>query len=204
MKQKIPCHCDNTFSVEVPGEIDLDKRPEYLDEIMDGSFMNFTCPGCGKKHKPEFPVTLIWPSRKLRLEALPELDRGEYYRRKNDPPGTETVIGYPEMADRLAVIRDGLDPAAVEAVKYYLLLKAEEAYPDEEISIWYQNRGPESIEFHLHGIRKGEVAVSRVPLSVYEKTFEDYKKRPKSEIYSALRFRTYLSIQNMIRPEELK
>jgi hypothetical protein len=204
MKQKIPCLCDNTFSVEVPGEIDLDQRPEYLDEIMDGSFMNFTCPSCGKKHKPEFPVTLLWPSRKLRLEALPELDRGEYYRRKKDPPGTETVIGYPEMADRLAVVRDGLDPAAVEAVKYYLLLKAEETYPDEEISIWYQNRGPESIEFHLHGIRKGEVAVSRVPLSVYEKTFEDYKKHPKGEIYSALRFRTYLSIQNMIRPEELK
>jgi hypothetical protein len=204
MKQKIPCHCDNTFSVEVPEEIDLDKQPEYLDEIIDGSFMNFTCPGCGKKHKPEFPVILVWPSRNIRLEVLPELDRGEYYRRKKDLPDTETVIGYPEMADRLAVIRDGLSPTAVEAVKYYLLLKAEETYPDEEISIWYQNRGPESIEFHLHGIREGEVAVSRVPLPVYEKTFDEYKKHPKAEIYSALRFRSYLSIQNMIRPEELK
>jgi hypothetical protein len=146
----------------------------------------------------------LWPGRKLRIEALPELDRGEYYRRKNDLPGTETVIGYPELADRVAVIRDGLEPAAVEALKYYLLLKAEETYPDEEISVWYQNKGPETIEFHLHGIRDGEVAVSRIPLELYEKTLADLKKHPKGEVYSALRFRSYLSIQNMIRPEELK
>jgi hypothetical protein len=204
MKQKISCPCENAFSVEVPDEIDLDQRPEYIDEILDGSFMNFTCPSCGKKHKPEFSLILLWPSRNLRIEALPELDRGEYYRRKKNLPGTETVIGYPEMADRIAVIRDGLEPAAVEALKYYLLLKAEETYPNEEISVWYQNKGPETIEFHLHGIRDGEVAVSRVPLEVYEKTLADFKKHPKGEVYSALRFRSYLSVQNMTRPEELK
>jgi hypothetical protein len=204
MKQKISCPCENAFSVDFPDEIDLDQRPEYIDEILDGSFMNFICPSCGKRHKPEFPLILLWPSRKLKIEALPELDRGEYYRRKKDLPATETVIGYPELADRVAVIRDGLEPAAVEALKYYLLLKAEETYPDEEISVWYQNKGPDSIEFHLLGIRDGEVAVSRVPLNVYEKTLADFKKHPKGEVYSALRFRSYLSVQNMIRPEELK
>jgi hypothetical protein len=204
MKQKISCPCDNAFAVEVPGEIDLDQKPEYIDEILDGSFMNFICPSCGKKHKPEFPLILLWPSRNLKIEALPELDRGEYYRRKKDLPGTETVIGYPEMADRVAVIRDGLEPAAVEALKYYLLLKAEETYPDEEISIWYQNKGPETIEFHLHGIRDGEVAVSQIPMQLYEKTLADFKKHPKGEVYSALRFRSYLSIQNMMRSGELK
>jgi hypothetical protein len=204
MKQTILCPCDNSFSVEVPEEIDLDQRPECFGEIMDGSFMNFTCPGCGKKHKPEFPLFLLWPSRKLRFEILPELNRGEFYRRRKDPPATETLIGYPEMAERLALIREGLEPAAVEAMKYYLLLKAEESCPDREISVWFQNKGAESLEFHLHGIRQDEVAVSRIPLAVYEKTLEDYKKHPRGEIYRALRFRSYLSIQNMIRPEELK
>ncbi|MDR1099336.1 MAG: CpXC domain-containing protein [Treponema sp.] len=204
MNQKISCLCDNSFSVEFPGEIDLDQRPEYLNEIMDGSFMNYTCPSCGKKHKPELPLIILWPSRKTRLEILPELERGEFYRRKKDPPGTETLIGYPEMADRLALIRDGLEPAVVEALKYYLLLKAEENYPDSNISAWYQAKGPESIEFHLHGIHEGEVAVSRVPLAVYEKTLDDFHKHPRSEIYRSLRYRSYLSVQNMLRPEELK
>ncbi|MDR2110488.1 MAG: CpXC domain-containing protein [Spirochaetaceae bacterium] len=202
MKRKIPCFCDNTFSVEVPAEIDLDVRPEYIGEIMDGSFMTFTCSSCGKKHKPEFPMTILWPSRNLRLEVIPELDRGGFYRKKQDnrKTGTETLIGYPEMADRIAVYRDGLEPAAIEALKYYLLLKAEEAYPDREITIWYQNRGPDNLELHLHGLKEDEVAVTQVPTGVYEKTLEDYKKHPKAELFASLRFGSYLSVQNMRRP----
>jgi hypothetical protein len=204
MKQKITCPCENAFTVEVPEEIDLDQKPDYIREIIDGVFMTFICPSCGKKHKPEFPITLQWPGKKVCIEVLPELDRGEFYRRKKDPPGIETVIGYPEMADRIAVIRDDLEPAAVEALKYFLQLKAEETYPDAEIRIWYQGRDTESIEFHLHGIRAGEVAVTRVPLTVYEKTLTDFKKHPKGELFSSLRKRSYLSIQNNMRPEALK
>jgi hypothetical protein len=197
--------------VEAPEEIDLSKENEYIDKIMDGSFMNYYCPGCGKKHKPEFPITLFWPEKHIRLEVLPELDRGEFYRRKKDPPlpkapglDSETVIGYPELSDRVAVIRDGLEPVVIEALKYYLLLKAEETYSNLEISAWYQGKGPESIEFHLHGIRADEVAVSRVPLGVYEKSLGDYKKHPRSEIFTSLRIRSYVSVQNVMRPEELK
>jgi hypothetical protein len=203
LKQKIPCFCDNTFSVEIPNEFDLDAQPGYIDEIMEGSFMNFICSSCGKKHKPEFPITVLWPSRNVRLEAIPELDRGEFYRRKKggkEKESFETVIGYPELADRIAVIRDGLDPVIIEALKYYFLLKAEEAYPEMDISIWYQNRGPDNLEMHLHGLKENEVAVTRVPMTVYEKTREDYKKNPRGELFTSLRFGSYLSIQNMRRP----
>lgn len=211
MKRKIPCFCDNTFTVEVPEEIDLDLRPQYIDEIMDGSFMIFTCASCGKKHKPEFPITVLWPSHAIRFEVLPELERGEFYRRKKDPPFSvkppidkaETIIGYPELADRIAVLRDGLEPSVIEALKYFILLKADEAYPEEEISIWYQSRGADSLEFHLHGLKQDEVAVTRIPLALYEKTLEDYRRHPKGEPFASLRFRSYLSVQNMMR-EELK
>ncbi|MDR2019585.1 MAG: CpXC domain-containing protein [Treponema sp.] len=199
MKQKIPCFCDNTFTVEYPEEIDLDARPEYLGEIMDGSFMNFICTSCGKKHKPEFPITVVWPSRGIRLEAVPELDRGEFYRKKDGQGKAETVIGYPEMADRIAVFRDGLDPLVIEAIKYYLLLKAEESYPDKEINIWYQHQSSGFLELHLHGFNEDEIAVTRVPMAVYEKTAQDYKKNPKEELFKALRSGSYLSVQNMRR-----
>ncbi|MDR2757892.1 MAG: CpXC domain-containing protein [Spirochaetaceae bacterium] len=204
MKHKIPCFCDNTFSVEVPDEIDLDIQDEYINKIMDGSFMNFFCTNCGKKHKPEFPITILWPSRNLRLEVIPELDRGEFYRRKKDQEQKETVIGYPELSDRIAVYRDRLEPAVIEALKYYLFLKAEETNPDMEISIWYQNKGPDSLEFHIHGLKTDEIAVTRLPLDLYEKTNRDYKANPRGELFSSLRWRSYLSIQNMLRPEELK
>ena len=209
MKQKITCPCGVVFSADVDEEINLDQDPQCIDRIMDGSFMNFICPGCGKKHKPEFPLIVVWPGKNIKIEVLGELDRGEFYRRKKDPPGTETIIGYPELADRLAVIRDGLEPVAVEALKYYLLLKAEETYPDLQISAWYHspesNSGKsESIEFHLHGIRPDEIAVSRMPWSLYEKTLAEYRKNPRQELFSSLRTRSYLSVQNMQRPEALK
>jgi hypothetical protein len=209
VKRKIPCFCDNTFDIDAPDEIDLDSNPGYFEEIQNGTFMNFTCPACGKKHKPEFPLSVLWPSKKLYFEIFPELDRGEFYRRKKEPPSKgpltkETIIGYPELADRLALIRDGFNPAAAEALKYYLHLKAEEQYPDDEIDIWYFGSTGDSLEFHIHGIRQQEVAVMKVPLSLYKKTLEDYKKHPKSEIFGALRVRTYLSVKNTMRAEELK
>ena len=221
MKRKIPCLCDRVFEAEVPEEINLDTDPAYLDEIKDGSFFNFSCPACGKKHKPEFPLSVLWPSKKLRFEVLPDLERGEFYKRKKNAEKkgsepAETIIGYPEMADRLAVIQDGFEPAPIEAIKYFLLLKAEEQYPDEEIEIWYfgfskgagsqggDTLGIESfLEFHIHGIKENEVAVMKVPLSLYEKTLHDYESNPKKEIFSVLRVKTYLSVKNTMRHEAL-
>ena len=223
MKRKITCFCDNTFEADIPEEIDLDSQSGYLDEIQNGSFFLFSCPSCGKKHKPEFPLTVLWPSKKLQFEVFPELDRGEFYRRKKTPAvkgpnKLETLIGYPEMADRLAVIREGFDPVAVEAIKYFLHVKAEEQYPEDELNIWYygssgqaeqssgeqRSGGQSSLEFHIHGIRKDEVAVMKVPLSVYQKTLDDYKKNPKDELFGALRVRTYLSVKNTMLPEVYK
>jgi hypothetical protein len=195
--------------VEAAEEIDLDLNPSYMDEIQNGSFMNFHCPRCGKKHKPEFPITVLWPSKKLSFQVLPELDRGAFYRKKKEIPDKgplkkETIIGYPELADRLAIIKDGLEPAAVEAIKYYLHIKAEENYPDDEMEIWYASSSPGYLEFHIHGIRQDEVAVMKVPRETYEKTLDDFLKHPKNEIFSVLRVRSYLSVKNTMRPEGLK
>jgi phage pi2 protein 07 len=211
MKRKIPCLCDRVFEVDVPEEINLDTDPARLDEIKDGSFFNFFCPACGKKHKPEFPLSILWPSKNLRFEVLPELERGGFYRRKKTSKQkghdvAETIIGYPEMADRLTVINDGFEPAPIEAIKYYLQLKAEEQYPDEEIEIWYFgfSKTESFLEFHIHGIKENEVAVMKVPLSLYEKNLHDYKRNPKKEIFSILRVQTYLSVKNTMRREALK
>jgi hypothetical protein len=204
MKHKIPCPCENTLSVEAPEEINLDEQSGYIDEIMNGTFMNYTCPSCGKKHKPEFHLIVLWPAKRVRIEVIPEQERGEFYRRKKVPEKMETVIGYPELAERIAVLWDGLEPAAIEALKYYLLLKAQETYPEEEISIWYQSKGPAGLEFHLHGIRPDEIAVTQIPTALYEKTLADYTKHPRNEIFTSLRFRSYLSVQNTIRPESTK
>ncbi|MDR1506879.1 MAG: CpXC domain-containing protein [Treponema sp.] len=205
MRHKIPCFCDNTFTVDVPEEINLDEQPQYVEDILSGIFMNFTCTSCGKKHKPEFPLTVHWPSKRVSLEVIPELERGSFYRRKEEEDAVkETVIGYPELAERVAALKSDLVPEALEAIKYYLLVKADETYPEEDISVWFQNKSGDSLEFHIHGIKQDEVAVMKVPAALYEKTLTDFKKNPKTDPFGSLRVKTYLSIQNILRPDELK
>jgi len=204
MKKNLSCICGGSFSIDMEEEIDLDKEPEYLEKIFSGTFLSFVCPHCGKKHKPEYKIVFLWKSKNLKLEVIPELDRGEFYRKKKEASNFETVIGYPEMADRLAVIKDELEPLVIETLKSYLLAKAEENFPDREINVWYHCKSPSGIEFHLDGIRTDEVAVMRVPFEVYEKTREDWKKHPKKENFTQLRVRSYLSIQNLMRPDIFK
>jgi hypothetical protein len=204
MKKNITCLCGSSFSIETEEEFDLDQEPQTLEKIFYGTFMSYDCPYCGKKHKPEYRIMLSWKSKNLKMEVIPELDRGEFYRNKKAVTQAETVIGFPEMADRLAVIKDSLEPIVIETLKSYLLAKAEENYPDNDINVWYHAKGPSGIEFHLDGIRADEVAVMRIPQEMYDKTYDDYKKHPKKDIFTSLRVRSYLSVQNILRHEALK
>ena len=205
MRHKISCYCDNTFVIDVPEEINLDTDPQYIEDILAGNFMNFSCTSCGKRHKPEFPLTVNWPGKKLSLEVLPELDRGSFYLRKEEKNNAkDTVISYPEMFERIAVIKDGLVVEAIEAIKYYLFSKADETYPDEDFSVWYHSKTENGFEFHIHGIKDNEVAVMRIPLALYEKTLKDYRTNPKTVPFPSLQVKSYCSIQNMLRPDELQ
>jgi len=204
MKSTITCLCGTNILIDYEESIDLDQEPKYLEEISSGAFMTYKCSFCGKKNKPEFPITLEWKSKDLKMRVIPELERGEFYRDKKDTYKFETIISYPEMADRLAVIKDGLDPVAIEALKAFLVDKAAESYPDKEVNAWYHLSDPSFIEFHLDGIRQEEVAVMKIPHEIYIKTLNDYKKSPKSGIFPSLRVRSYLSVQNYLRPDGLK
>ncbi|MDR2964898.1 MAG: hypothetical protein LBU88_03900 [Treponema sp.] len=203
MKQNINCPCGNNLTIEYDEEIDLDANPQELDKILNGSFMSYDCSGCDKRHKPEYKIMIKWDSKKLKMEVLPEMERGEFYRKKENL-NYEVVIGFPEMTDRLAVIKDNLEPVIIETLKSYLYAKAEENYPDKDVNVWYYCNGPEGIEFHIDGIRDNEVAVMRIPLSLYNKTLEDYRRQPKSESFTSLQVRSYLSVQNILRHDLLK
>jgi len=204
MKININCLCGTNLPIQYDEEVDIEQNSEVLEKIFRGDFMSYKCSFCGKKHKPEYKITIVWKSKNLKMEVLPELDRGEFYRNKKENSPFETIIGFPEMADRLAVINDDLEPIVIETLKSFLLEKAEENYPDKDINVWYHCKGPSGIEFHLDGIRRDEVAVMRIPMEMYEKTLEDYRKRPKNELFTSLRVRSYLSIQNILRPDVLK
>ena len=108
------------------------------------------------------------------------------------------------MTERIAMIKEGLVTEAAEAIKYYLFVKADETYPEEDISVWFHSRNENNLEFHIHGIKDNEVAVMQIPYSLYEKTLNDFRTNPKEEPFPSLREKSYCSIQNMLRPDVLK
>ena len=86
---KITCLCDSIFFAEIPTSIDLGGEPEYIEKITNGTFLNFVCPSCKKKHKPEFSMIIAWPEHNVRFDIIPELERGEYGRSKKEKPNSK-------------------------------------------------------------------------------------------------------------------
>lgn len=136
--QKITCKCDCSFDVEYEKTIDLDARPAIKEDIKKGSFLSFICPSCHSKVNIELETEFVWKSKKMTLLFVPEKKRMECLafcagavridaennkKLKTEflKKGQTPVIGYPELADRIAVLDSGLDPEIVEAVKFFLL-----------------------------------------------------------------------------------
>lgn len=198
---KITCSCDAVFEADLPEAIDFDHDPVPREAVLNGTFMQVTCASCGRVLKPEIPLTVEWKSRGLRFFVVPESDRSEYLKVAEKEKEAQILIGYPELADRIAIVEAGLEPLTIEALKYYLLVKASEADPDAELSVWFYSADETMIEFHVFGLKKDEAAVSRVPRSLYERTLEKSRAYPKTEPFVSLKKGNYISVQNLFRLE---
>ena len=211
--QKITCKCDCSFDVEYEKTIDLDARPAIAEEIKKGAFLSFTCPSCRSKVNIELETEFIWKSKKTTLLFVPEKKRMECLAfcagavridaENNKKVKTEflkkgqtPVIGYPELADRIAVLDSGLDLEIIEAVKFFLLDNGKDI-KGKRIQILFEKLEGEAIEFHVHGLREKEVAVMRVPLSLYQSVEADRKAKKQKEVFQALWLGPYLSYKNI-------
>ena len=117
MKQ-IACRCDAIVDVDAPDIIDFDADPSYIPKLAAGDSPSANCPRCGAVVRAELPFRVVSKSRGLDLVVLPELERLSAYRGKADVGGTaEIVLGYQELFERARMVRDGLEPKAVEALK---------------------------------------------------------------------------------------
>ena len=211
--QKITCKCDCSFDVEYEKTIDLDVRPAITEEIKKGAFLSFTCPSCRSKVNIELETEFVWKSKKTTLLFVPEKKRMEClafcagavridaennkkikteFLKKGQTP----VIGYPELADRIAELDSGLDPEIIEAVKFFLLDNGKDI-KGKRIQILFEKLEGEAIEFHVHGLREKEIAVMRVPLSLYQSVEADRKAKKQKEVFQALWLGPYLSYKNI-------
>lgn len=202
--RKITCPCDQVFKADIPETVDLDTDKEALGKLINGTLLSCICPTCGSDLNLDLPVTVTWPSRKTSIHMVPEIERlslvsGNIKAKKN----TDYVVGYAELVDRIQVIRDNLDPVVIESIKCRLLEKAAESAESAKSPVILYEKKTESgdLEFHIHGIRENQVAVTTIPFHVYESVNKEYQADPSSDQFSALRNGAYLSVRNVLVEE---
>ncbi len=192
------CRCDNAIEFDLPDHFDLDHDEQSKAALLDGSFLSVACPQCGAPVRPEIAVRVDWASKGLKAQVLPELERLSAYRGKADAPkGVELLIGYPELFERIRMLRDGLDPLAVELLKYFVYEKAQDSEPDADISVHYNGLLDESLAFHILGLKSDEAAVLKLPKDSYKRALGGLKESLGKEPFKELFQGSYRSINKL-------
>ena len=195
----ITCFCGNTIDVDFPSEIDLEKSPKAESSILDGSFMTVSCT-CGRLLKPEFPFRVFREDGSLDLFLVPELNRNSFLTGRFDTPASaDIVIGFPELVERLTILRAGFDPRANEIAKYYLSRKAG---PVEDIQIRFQGIESEKAVYHIFGLKSDEIAVVKLPVESLRKMEEDIETAGNSEPFKTIFEKPYISLSKVVVVEE--
>lgn len=201
--RQMTCMCETSFDADLPEEVDLDAEPQTIDRILAGDFLAVSCPNCGARLKPELRVRLVSKKRRLDLVCLPELERMSLYLGSADvPEGAEALVGYAELFERAKMLADGVDPEAIEIIKYLLAEKAEEKSPEAEVSIAYAGKKEGKLEFHVSGLKEGEVAVLPLAPAIYDKTLADKAKTKQEPPFDRVFKGPYRSIKILAADEE--
>ncbi len=203
MQRKITCHCGNIVEYSFPERIDISQSPEFISQILENTFLQITCGSCGEVLKPDLPMifnNVDTPLGELCIEYIPELERTSYLIGNLDTSCERIVIGYPELREKFMIFNHKMDDRAVEILKFFLLEKAES---QDNVTILLQDIDREQLSFYLYGLKEGEVGLSRVPLSLYEKVNSTYDERVKNdEVYRQISQPPYISINKISLEEE--
>lgn len=195
--RNVTCMCETSFEADLADEVDLDGGAGVFQDLLSGDFFSVACPNCGTVLKPELRVKVVSASRSLKADVLPEADRLAFYLGSLDiRTGDEVLIGFAELFERARILEDTLDPEAVEIVKYYLRLKAEDSAPDNaEIQVRYHDRGKGRLNFHIFGLKQDEVAILPVEESRYARILADKSMTLKTEPFARMFKGPYKSLR---------
>ena len=206
---RIACFCEKVFEADLPTVVDLAARPEAADEVLRGESMAVSCPACGKRLTPEFPCRFTGvpagPLGTLASELVTGAERiayraGRLGRDLGKPD--RVVIGVPELAEKLAIFRAGLDDRAVEMLKFLLVTRPGRtgeppAAAGRELVVTFRGAEGGKLVFHIAGLREGEVAVARLERALYDKIADDLANRLAEEPFRDFCEPPYVSLRRV-------
>jgi hypothetical protein len=188
----LTCVCENTFEADIPETVDLSADTTTIERILDGTFLTYTCPHCGHTIKPETPLRVIDPPRDIDFFLVPERERNSYLLGATEYRSDgRIVIGYKELVEKLKINIAGLDDAAVELIKFYLLTKAG---PGASPVIFFQRCEGNELLFDIEGLKEDEIGKARIPRELYEKAVNELPEKRLEEPFDVFLEPPYVSI----------
>ncbi len=189
----ITCYCDNIVDCDFPENLNLKENPNCYNEITNGSFQSIKCNKCGTLLKPELTVRLYDEEKGIDLLYIPESDRNSFFRGELNCDAPRLAIGFPELVEKIKLIGENLDDGAVEIIKYYLKKKA----ASDEITILFDHLTEDCLIFHIWGLKDDQIAISKIPVTVYHETKTAIKSDADSELYTAILSPPYISANKL-------
>ena len=193
--KKISCFCGNEFEVDFPETADLDNHPEFTEQILNGTFLTAACTRCGKIMKPEMQISVSSNSKGLNLLFLPGLERNAFLLGTREYPEADRIIfGYDELVEKVRIMKAGLDDEILEIIKFHLLEKTD---PTIDVTIYYEKSEDGSLLFHILGLKKDKVGISKISGQLYNRISDDMPKHRKNEPYATILSPPYISIRKI-------
>jgi len=160
----------------------VNKRPDLKDEILNGSYFEWVCPGCGKRffiddvflynddmHK--FMVYLI-PGYNEDTLPVPTLLKTD-----DDYDTAHSVLrvasGFVDFTEKIRILESGLDDRVIEAMKAIYATVHKNTWTEDVYNILFESIGSEGeLNFDVF-LEKDDFSFS-VPRDIYDKTLEDF------------------------------
>lgn len=138
--------CATPIDFELVMSVNADRRPDFRDAILDGSFQRQPCPGCATPFRvePEFTDMKrgqyigVWPTaRRADWQACGEKTRAVFDDAlgRNAPPearrigedlDVRVVFGWPALVEKILARGAGIDDRTLEVAKLAVMRSSEE------------------------------------------------------------------------------
>ena len=199
---KLTCNCGYEKDYDLPDRYDTSgaEGERTLSRILDGSLLTVVCPACATELRLEFPIVVATGASSLAL--VPESDRRDFLAGElayELPEADRIAIGFSDLAEKVRISQAGLDDAAVEVLKYYLLSRALDDADDAlDVAVVFQEGDQEGLQFTIVGLRPDEHGHTRVPRDVYERTVADLSAKRSEEPFSTFLRPPYVSVSRIL------
>jgi hypothetical protein len=211
-------HCTVTFDTEVVTSVSAHRTPGLREKVLEGSFGEQSCPGCGRTVVVIVPFPYVDFDRRHFIFVQPAELVGEWqdHEKLVDELFTEnlsespswrarelsadfivrTVFGIDELREKLLVFDADLDDGVIETVKLRHLLETSERWATPPIIRFVTCSGI-AIEFTIRGTHtdgRETMESGVVPRRVYDAIAGG----EATEILDALRSGTYCSVGRLL------